>query len=165
MSTSGEQGRREPEQVPSDQNWLPVTKIAQQSTSPMFSQDWNLVFQCMLYSVVTILRFLNPFLILFFPFIFLSSSTCLNILFLQCHNFCHLFTDLQVGITRSCLALCYPYRASLPSSFSFIFTAPGPLICRLRGHTQDGQEDKVMRKEIAAMVGQSTLGKSCTIYS
>ena len=26
------------------------------------------------------------------------------------------------------------------------------------------QEDKAMRKEIAAMVEQSTLGESCTIY-
>jgi hypothetical protein len=38
------------------------------------------------------------------------------------------------------------YRASSPSSFSFIFTAPGPLICRFKGHTQDGHRKMVKRK-------------------
>jgi hypothetical protein len=61
---AGSEGART---VPGDQNGLPVTRIAQHSTFPIFNWNWKLVFQCMLYSVVTILHLLNPFPLPLFP--------------------------------------------------------------------------------------------------
>ena len=43
MSSPGEQDQMESGRVPSDQNGLPIIKIAQHPASPMFNEDGNLV--------------------------------------------------------------------------------------------------------------------------